>query len=373
MKSALIKTLSGYKPLLYWQGMLLVSRGFDLMLADLELTQFKYVARLPAGKFKRVLTKLRFTSRLLRLEVGPACDLGDGIHCLLCHHGSIYRLNVNDGSFVEEFALPHGGRPLQVTRVNVTGFQSGIYLGEYFSNHGLGAVRIFHRDESAKWTTAFTFPSGEIKHIHNIAQDPHRGCLYVLTGDFGSAAAIWEARDQFTHMTRISSSGQNSRACWLRVEESRIVYATDTQLEPNYLNSIALHPEGFGDVQPLQPIAGSSIYQAETANNLLIFSTAVEPDKVRGNKYLALFSTRRGAGILTDNAYIYAGSPGSEIHAIFQAQKDALPFRLFQFGSFQFPAGNCPNEGLIHAYGTALKGFDGCTLMLVIPTEKGPK
>ncbi|WP_218509426.1 hypothetical protein [Variovorax sp. dw_308] len=364
MKSTLLKTLQGYKPLLYWKDRLLLSRGFDLVLADLALTQFIHVARLPARKFKRFLSHLRSTSRLLRLEVGPACDLGDGIHCLLCHQGTIYRLNVEEGSLVQEFVLPHGGRPLRFTRVNVAGFHPGIYLGEYFGNPGKGEARIFHRDENGRWTTTFTFPHGEINHVHNIVQDPDRHCLYVLTGDFGDAAAIWEAREQFTRVTRIGSPGQNSRACWLQVTTDRLIYATDTQLELNHLNCVPLGPHGFEPIQTLQPVAGSSIYRADTAHARLVFSTAVEPDRVRGNKYLELFSTRRGAGILTDDAHIYAGHLDGEVHSIFQATKDALPFRLFQFGSLQFPAGICPRADLLHAYGTALKNIDGCTVLL---------
>jgi len=369
MKTTLLKTLPGYKPLLYWKGRLLLSRGFDLVLADLKLTQFTPLACFPAGAFKRFFTRLRSISRLLRLEVGPACDLGDGLHCLLCHQGRVYRLNMEDGSLVQEFELPHGGRPLQFTRVDITGFHPGIYMGEYFGNPNKGEARIFHRDETGLWTTAYTFPTGEINHVHNIVPDPERRSLYVLTGDFDNAAAIWEAREQFTHMRRISTPGQNSRACWLQVAKDRLVYATDTQLEPNHLNCIALEPPGFGVVQALQPIAGSSIYRAETAADRLLFSTAVEPDMVRGNKYLELFSTRRGAGILTENAHIYSGNLSGKIHSIFSATKDALPFRLFQFGSIQFPAGICENASLIHAYGTALKGIDGCTVLLASPPE----
>lgn len=369
MKATVLKTLPGYKPLLYWKGQLLLSRGYNLILANHALTHFSPLAKLPSNTLKKICTNFRLISRLLRLEVGPACDLKDGIHCLICHQGGVYRLNMENGSFVREFVLPHGGRPLQFTRVDTVGFQPGIYMGEYFGNPGKEKARIFHRDEAGQWTTAYTFPSGAINHVHNIVQDPERGCLYILTGDFEEAAAIWEAREQFSQMSRIGIAGQNSRACWLSVGKDQLVYATDTQLEPNHLNCIGLEGGRYTPVRAMQSIAGSSIYRADTDPVRLVFSTAVEPDRVRGNKYLELFSTRRGAGIVSDSAHVYAGRLNGPIHSIFDAAKDSLPFRLFQFGSIQFPAGICETPDLIHAYGTALKGIDGCTVLLTHPTE----
>ncbi len=147
MNTVVHKKLPGYKPLLYWEGQLLLAAGFDLALADLELNQLTFLARLPASRLKRFFTRLRPVTRLLRLETGPAIDPGDGLNCLLCHQGSIYKINLQDGSFVKEFELPHGGRPLTLTKVDVPGFLPGIYLGEYFGNPEMGEARIFHRTE----------------------------------------------------------------------------------------------------------------------------------------------------------------------------------------------------------------------------------
>lgn len=364
MKSPIANTLRGYKPLLYWGGELLLAHGFDLILADLALNRLRRVAVLPSGRFRRTLTGTRLISRLLRLEVGPACALDDGSAILVCHQGSVFRVDLSTGAVVHEFSLPHGGRPLQLTNLDIKGFARGIYMGEYFSNANKGEARIFHRNAAGHWSTAFTFAAGEINHVHNIVPDLARECVYVLTGDFGDAACIWQAKDGFQSVARMISPGQNSRACWLQVESDSLIYATDTQLELNHLNRVSINASGDAGVRHLQTLGGSSIYRAESQPGSLVFSTAVEPDQVRGNKFLALFSRRRGAGILSDMAHIYAGHIGADLLPIYSARKDVWPFRLFQFGSLQFPGGQCPVPGLIHAYATALTGIDGCTMVL---------
>lgn len=362
-----VKTVPGCKPLLYWNGRLLLSRGYELLLSDLALTQFNSVGSLPSRTIKRLLSRFRLPSRLLRLDVGPACDLGDGRHCLVCHQGAIYRVDLITGGFVREFTMPYGGRPLQLSRINIPGFQAGIYVGEYFGNPDKGPARIFLRTEQGHWSTAYTFATGQINHVHSIVQDTYRSCLYVLTGDFGDAACIWRVRDNFKSIERIAKPGQHCRACWMQVGPEFLIYATDTQLETNHL--IQLDPCSSEGDSPtiLQTVGGSSIYSAETEYDQLIFSTAVEPDKVRGNKYFEMFSTRRGSGILSDEAHIYAGTAIQPSVPIFSAAKDSLPFRLFQFGSFQFPAGRNPDPTLIHAYATALRGVDGCAVLLKHP------
>lgn len=369
VKKRIIKTLRGYKPLVYWKDELLLAHGFQLVLADLALTRFRPVATLPSTPVQRLMVKLRLASRLFRLEVGPACDLMDGQNIIVSQLGKIYRVNLDSGKIKYEFSLPHGGRPLALTRVNVSGFAQGVYMGEYFSNASKGDARIFYRDITGRWATIHTFLAGTINHVHNIVPDPARECVYVLTGDFGDAACIWRARDGFQSIERLTEPGQNSRACWLQIETDHLLYATDTQLETNHLNKIPLDRPGTTDTQSLQVLGGSSIYRAETPSGTLVFSTAVEPDQVRGNKYIEIFSRRRGAGIQSENAHVYAGHSDTKLQPIFSAPKDFWPFRLFQFGSFQFPAGQCPSSEVTHTYATALKGVDGCTLLLDIATN----
>jgi hypothetical protein len=362
--TAVLKKVLGYKPLIYWKDQLLVSKGSSLFLADHGLKTFQNIGRLPSTLAKRVAAYSRMLTRLLRFEAGPARALEDGLGVLVCHEGAIYRVEPESGAIELDFKLARGHRPLQLTYVSAPGFDRGIYFGEYLSNADKSEVHIYHRATDGAWKIAHTFPHGEINHIHNIIEDKDNNCLYILSGDFGSGAAIWRAENNFASITRIAAMGQASRACWLEVRGDTLVYATDTQLETNHVNSLSLKPSNFGCVTQHFTIVGSSIYRAEGIKEALIFSTAVEPDQVHGNKYLALFSSQRGAGILTNDACIYQGTLDHGFDVIFKAKKDFLPFRLFQFGTFQFPAGSCSTSGLIHAYGTAVSGCDGSTVLI---------
>ncbi len=367
MRAKVLKVLQGYKPLTYWKGRLLLSRGFELFLADTELNSVTFFAKLPGSYLLGFLARIRLVSRLFRLDIGPACVVDDGIHCIVCHQGVLYKINMESGGIEKEFVLPSGRHPLQFTQVDVIGFSPGIYFGEYLANPEKNAVCIYHRDVSGEWRIAYEFVAGMVNHIHRIVQDMERKCLYVLTGDFGDAAAIWQVTSSFSQIIRIVGPGQDARACWMKVSKDHLVYATDSQLEENSVNCIDVSEGGFSKPKHIQKIFGSSIYCSELTTCGFLFSTAVEPDEIQGNKFLAMFSKRPGPGIVSEDAHIYFGCDHLNIFSVFSAAKDFYPFRLFQFGSFSFPSGSTGDNKFIHVYGIAVEHYDGATVLLELP------
>ncbi len=364
MRAKKLKLLPNYKPILYWYDKLILAKGSDIFLTDLNLNKLNFIATLPCTWLKRIFSMSRLLTRIFRLEVGPACNIYDEKHCLIFFGGIIYKLNLTNGKFKKEFTLPKRRKILNFTYVDVPGFKNGVYFGEYFSNPDKRNTKLFYRNEYGVWDVVFEFKNGEINHVHNIVQDYKRNCLYILTGDFGEAAAIWKVSSNFQTVSRFLNSGQNSRACWLKVDGDRLIYATDSQLETNYLRNINLSGGQLISSQNLQKISGSSIYFLETLSRRFIFSTAVEPNVSKGNKYLALLSRCRGPGIHSDYSYVYFGRFGEQASQVFKAKKDFYPFGLFQFGTIQFPGGVSPEESLLHVYGSAVKDFDGSTLLL---------
>lgn len=364
--SKIARILRGYKAVQYYKNYLLLSRGYEIYRSDYSLEKTEYITTVPASRFNRIAIKSRLLARLLRLDLGPSCIIDDSNKILICASKNIYLLDAETGVSSVDFRIPRGSKPLKLSEINVDGFAPGVYFGEYIYNPHKGEVRIYHRNIAGEWNVVYTFGSGEINHVHAIFPDPDGRCVYILTGDFGDGAGIWRAEDGFRKVERFICEGQASRACWLVPYDKRLYYATDTQLEVNYLCSALAESKDKKKIIRHFPILGSSIYSICNHSGKILFSTAVEPDEVKGSKFLALFSNRRGPGIISDSAGVYFGSVNGSIELVLVAKKDWLPFRLFQFGSFHFPSGSLPLDGSIHAFGVALKGYDNSTILIEV-------
>lgn len=360
----LIKTVPGFKPLCYLDDGLLLSSGFRLFKADFLLQNVRYLCSVPAPLWARTATSSRLLARLGRLELGPATRVG-GSTVLIFAKRCCYRLDLESGVLTQEMVLERGSRPLMIEDVNLSQFEAGAYFGEYLDNPGYGPVDVFHRNADGKWKTVFTFPKGEINHVHGIYQDEVEQCLYILTGDFHQGAAFWRTDDGFRSVRRVLSGNQQARACWLRRVSGRLMFASDTQKEFNHLYLVS--GPSLAEQTPPQrmfPINGSSIYHHHDTRDGIVFSTAVEPAGESKGWLRAMLTRRPGPGIVGDHACIYTGDPQRGFSLALQARKDRYPFRLFQFGAFQFPTGSAVDAaGLMHAYGVAVEGYDNHVLI----------
>jgi len=234
-----------------------------------------------------------------------------------------------------------------------------VCFGEYFSNPDKDCVNVWAREisPSAQWFLAHKFERGMINHVHNIIDSPFVDRVYVLTGDFGSAAAIWTCTKEFKSFRVLLSGAQRVRACWATFRQTDIIFASDTQLE---LNNVYFSHDG--SIRKIDVIEGPSIYFAE-AKGCVYFSTSVEPGAPSGNFLRDLFCRKPGVGVRSNEAYIYSLDIANTIAPVLKAEKDFIPMRLGQFGSFMFPSGVSGSEQVV-AYGVALKGFDDCALLL---------
>ena len=115
------------------------------------------------------------------------------------------------------------------------------------------------------------------------------------------------------------------------------------------------------------PIVGSSIYFSSSHSNPIVFSTTVEPMPTEVLTLGSLFSNQPASGILSNSSCIYSGSLDTGFAIIFKAEKDFLPFNLFQLGSIQFPSGKSTICDYVHFYCTSLIGLDGNTYVLKLP------
>jgi hypothetical protein len=358
-----VKKLKGFRPLLFVPQGVLFSKGYRLYLADHRGERLEPVAAVPVPPLRRLAGSVRLAARVLRAGLSLGCSISD-TQCLIAEKRRLWRLDLTDRSIALDHEVQRGSRPLSITRITgVAGFDDVLCYGEYSNNVAKDPVNIWTRDAHGQWKTAYTFARGTIEHVHTVVPDPRRGLVWILTGDFGGAAGLWIARNNFTHVEPVLCGSQDYRCAWLHFAADRILYATDTQLQTNHLRELKLSAAGAA-TSVVSEINGSSIH-ACMVRDQLAFSTMVEPGLPSGNLLFDLFERKRGPGIKSNHAQLVIGSAEQGFQVAGSWKKDVFPPRLLQFGAISFPSGHNPTR-FLYAYFTALAGVDDSTLIYTL-------
>lgn len=290
---------------------------------------------LPIKITERFLGWNNYVSRLLRIGVRAAIAL-DKEHILISRDNTIQEVSLDTGEVSEGWYCGNGIRALKFTDVTgVEGFEDGVYFGGYLGNNEKKPVNIYQRIGVDLWKVIYSFKQGEINHVHNIVADSYRNCLWVFTGDFGEAAAIWRVTDNFKNVERIACNDQKFRACVVYALPEGLLYATDAPFADDYI--YLLNPDTM-ETKEVFPIHGSCIYGCKWKDKY-VFSSTVEGDGRNMSHLEWLFTRKRGAGIKDDYAHIYIGNLKEGFKEIYKEKKDSMPYYTFQFGAFKFPAG----------------------------------
>ena len=291
---------------------------------------------------ERILGRSRYLYRMLRLGVRAAWVLNED-NVLLSKGNTIYELNLKTNNLSSGFFCGVGVRPLVFTKVErISSVDSGIYFGGYLGNSEKEPVSVYKRVGQDKWDVVYTFPRGAINHVHAIVNDPYRDCLWIFTGDFDEASAIWRVTDNFQKVERVCCGNQKYRGCVVFAVPEGLLYATDTPFEDDYIYLMDLNNY---DVRVIAPIDGSCIYGCKWNDNY-VFSSTVEGDGRNTSRLEFLFSSKRGAGIKDEYVHMYCGNLGEGFREIFKEKKDIMPYYTFQFGVFKFPYGENDSDTL---------------------------
>lgn len=284
---------------------------------------------------ERVLGGCRYVYRLLRLGVRAALAVAED-KILLSVGNSIYELELSSGELSAGFFCGEGIRPLAFSDVRgLSGVDDGIYFGGYLGNKEKKPVSVYKRVAKDSWEVVYTFPQGTVNHIHTVVCDPYRDCLWIYTGDFGEAAAIWKVTDNFRCVERVCCNDQKYRGCVVFPLREGLLYATDSPLADDFIYLMA--PEDFS-VKTIAPISGSCIYGCQWRDKY-VFSTAVEGNGGDVSRMEFFFGRKRGDGIKDEYVHLYVGDLNDGFREIYKEKKDWLPFCPFQFGVLRFPYG----------------------------------
>lgn len=287
---------------------------------------------------EQFLGRFRLLFRFLRLGIRAAIAI-DNESIIISIGNMIYELNLETARLSRGFYCGNGIRPLIFTEVkNLSTIKDGFYFGGYLGNHSKQPVNVYRRTGIDKWDIVYTFPQGMINHVHAIVSDPYRDCLWIYTGDFEEASAIWKVTDDFKSVKRVLYNDQRYRGCVVFALPEGLLYATDTPFNQNHLFLL----KADMSLVDLRLIDGSCIYGCRWGN-AYVFSTTVEPDGRNMNKLHMMFSRKKGCGIKDNYVHMYCGNIDEGFDEIYKSLKDDYPYCSFQFGVFRFPYGN--NQG----------------------------
>jgi len=361
-----MKQFYSYIPLCWVNNhqLLVCNRKAQIQVHDLQTDNLEVIGALPLSSKQKFFLSFSLSARAMRLVNFTSIAL-DADRVLMAYRSVAYLVDIQKKDIKPVFKIDKGKRPMFFCLVGPSAKNTipGIYYGDYCGNPDKNPINILYvNPDTFEKKVVYTFGKGMVNHVHNVVYDEERDCIWVFTGDFEDAAAIWKTNDSFETVECILKGKQDYRADVVTLYQGDVWYATDAPFAHNHL--IRLYEEkGKWDVEKIAPLNGPVIYGGRMGEKL-VFSTDVESDGIYKNRIEALTSRKLGKGIKDYNAYLYSlDLPTKDLKVIYKCKKDIFPFVVFQFGAIMFPGGECDGS-IIPAFHVALNRYPLKTLML---------
>jgi len=316
-------------------GTLYAARHLAIQRSRDDGATWERVATLPRDPLRRAAEASRLACRLLRHEVRALVEIDDGV-LVAANRRGVFAGRTGNGLLAAS-SVEAGGIPLLPPLCLGSG-RGTVLFGEYGSPRGRPMRLFASRDRGASFQCVHTFAPGEVLHIHNTVWDEAQGHFWVLTGDFDQQPGIGRLSADLARFEWFVRGEQRFRAVDLFDLGDRLVYATDTQLEPNALVSL---DKRSGKSERLRPFEGSCIYACRFGPWFAI-ATTVEPSPVNPSR----------------DATLWVSRDLEAWHCVLRARKDRWHADYFQFGSLVLPRG-ASGRPVVVVSGQAVRGLDG--------------
>lgn len=333
------ETIKNMKVLRVEEDGLVATKGYSLFRRKTNGDKWERYAHISDG-INSLFTLFPIVGRLTRSEITKCYRIKDGAELCIARKG-IFRREANEKSMKKVFNVVRGSRPMNICEDT----DGSLYFGEYFANMEKKAVHIYKSTDNGKsWNVCYTFPEGNINHVHGIFLDPYTNRLWIATGDRENECIIGYTEDGFKTVKEVFRGGQDYRSCILFFYNDFIVFGTDSQYQKNVLKCFDRQTLELKVLHELQ----GPVIKGTQIGDVAVISTDVEPSEV--NK--------------TKNAYTWFTRDGLHWEELYHAEKDWLNPTFFQFGVFDLPQYSKDYAGTkVYITGKALKGCDGDTLV----------
>jgi hypothetical protein len=297
-------------------GRYYISRGYDIFRSDDSGTTWSLDCRVPASGWKPIAARFSLAARMLRYNINAFQVLEDGSRVAVARDG-IYRAELGETNMSRVFTITRGSRPL-----NLAADGKRLLFGEYGSDLESSEVFIYVSEDCGRsWHVGYTFPAGDIKHVHNIVLDPRENLYWVLVGDSDRQSGIGALSKDLRNIDWLTRGDQESRAVGVIVNRDSLFYGTDADHDRNFITRI---DKQTAKKTKLQEIEGSSLF-ATKFGPVYAISTCVEPNPSCPSRECSLYVSRDG-----------------DVWTRMQPhRKDKYHFTLFQYGVLVLPFVAC--------------------------------
>jgi hypothetical protein len=250
------------------------SLGFEIWRSLDQGLTWTRIAMLNKGILGRIARR-PFLGHILRLGVYNLLPLKSGT--ILCvANRKIYRSTDGGSTFTPVFDRFRGRRPLRMGMCEDR--HGNVFLGEYWLNKEREPVRLWNsQDDGQTWDAVYTWPAGEIRHIHLVQSDPYDDLLWVATGDQDEECRILCSRDGGASFEKVGGGSQDWRTVSLLFTTGALFWGTDIGIDvPEQENFIYRLDRRTHEIKQLHKIVGPCYYSTKINDEVLILGSAVE-------------------------------------------------------------------------------------------------
>jgi hypothetical protein len=339
MALAIERELAGRVVLAEPDGTLHLGRNYDVLRSQDDGRSWSFVTSMPRSLPRRLAERSRLACRLLRQEVRALLRLSGGSYVAANRQG-VFHGRAGD-PVMRASEVETGELPLMPPMRLALGPGDVVLFGEYGCPQEERPVRLYaSRDGGRSFAVVHELAAGSVLHVHNVVHDPALDLYWVLAGDHGPQAGIGRLSADLRRFEWFAKGEQRFRAVAVFDFGDRLVYATDTEMEPN---GLIVLDKASGRAERLRDFDGSCIYACQYGG-IYALTTTVEPSRVNRSPWAELWLSR----------------DGERWECAWRARKDHWHADYFQFGSIVLPAGRSGRDVLAFS-GQALEGLDGRT------------
>ncbi|WP_157443140.1 hypothetical protein [Colwellia piezophila] len=221
------------------------------------------------------------------LGLGHVVQLTSGTIIII--YDKIYRYGLEDNTGVAQdvFRLKEENiySPLR-NGIAIHPLTNTAYFGEYI-NGVKKAVRIIRiSDDGKKINVCYTFPLGEIKHVHGIFWDKYRHRLWITTGDNDNESHFYYTNDEFNTVHKYKGGDQSWRAVSLVITENHLVWGMDAGKDApsDAINHIYRLDLTTGERQQVATIGNPAYHMVQTESGAMVMGVTFEPGRKQATR-----------------------------------------------------------------------------------------
>jgi hypothetical protein len=299
-------------------GRCFVAQGYRIIRSEDGGRRWTLDCAIPSNGWRPWVASVRLGARLLRHYIASLEVLSDGTRVAVARDG-IYRALPGEPGMQRVFRFQRGSRPLSL----VVDSKDRILFGEYGSLESSAVCVYASVDRAGSFEPVFTFPAGDIRHVHSIVVEPSGG-FWVLVGDFGRQPGVGLLSDDLRHLDWLARGHQKVRTVGVLVRPECLIYGTDSDRDRNFIVRL---DKKTGEVAILREIEGSSLFATDFGACSAV-TTCVEPNPVCRSR----------------DASLYLSADGETWDRHLSLAKDRYHPVLYQFGTIVLPFSHCESS-----------------------------